>query len=195
MRLKIGAVALRLLLKLLPLPGGRFPVFRCFPAGEVQHAVAVMAGAAGSLRVHQLRRGQHGLAEACGGVLPDLVLPGFPPAENAPPQRAQSHAAIRRGLPQTVQPSGAEHQLGEKAQIHPVRIEVVNFVAEIPPEIFEDDLLHPRLDDLGVPVGVKFQRVQNLLFPIGLLTGQTQRPAEPADFQPVLLAVHGKILL
>ena len=195
MRLKIGAVALRLLLKLLPFPGGRLPGFRRFPSGEMQHTVAVMAGAAGSLRVRQFRRGQHGLAEARGGVFPNLVLPGFPPTENASPQRTQSHAALRRGLPQTVQPSRAKHQPGKETQIHPVGIEVVNFVAEIPPEIFEDDLLHPRLDGLGVPVWVKFQRVQNLLFPIGLLTGQPQRPAEPADFQPVLLAVHGKILL
>ena len=154
-----------------------------------------MAGAAVTLCVCQLRRGQHGLAEARGGVFPNIVLPGLPPTENAPPQRTQSRAALRRGLPQTVQPSRAKHQPGKETQIHPVGIEVVNFVAEIPPEIFEDDLLHPRLDGLGVPVGVKFQRVQNLLFPIGLLTGQTQRPAEPADFQPVLLAVHGKILL
>ena len=151
-----------------------------------------MAGAAGSLRVRQFRRGQHGLAEARGGVFPNIVLPGFPPTENAPRQSAQSHAALRRGLPQTVR---AKHQPGKEAQIHPVGIEVVNFVAEIPPEIFEDDLLHPRLDGLGVPVGVKFQRVQNLLFPVRFLAGQPQRPAEPADFQPVLLAVHGKILL
>ena len=195
MRLKIDAVALRLLLNLLPFPGGRFPVFRRFSSGEVQNAVAVMAGAAGSLRVRQFRRGQHGLAEARGGVFPNIVLPGFPPTENAPPQRTQSNAALRRGLPQTVQPSRAKHQPGKETQIHPVGIEVVNFVAEIPPEIFEDDLLHPRLDGLGVPVGVKFQRVQNLLFPVRFLAGQPQRPAEPADFQPVLLAVHGKILL
>ena len=195
MRLKISAVALRLLLNLLPFPGGCLPVFRHFPSGEMQHTVAVMAGAAGSLRVRQFRRGQHGLAEARGGVFPNLVLPGFPPAENAPPQRTQSHAALRRGLPQTVQPSRAKHQPGEKAQIHPVGIEVVDFVAEISPEIFEDDLLHPRLYGLGVPVGVKFQRIQNLLFPVRFLAGQPQRPAEPANFQPVLLAVHGKILL
>ena len=82
MRLKISAVALRLLLNLLPFPGGRFPVFRRFSSGEVQNAAPVMAGAAGSLRVRQFRRGQHGLAEARGGVFPNLVLPGL-----APPQR------------------------------------------------------------------------------------------------------------
>ena len=195
MRLKISAVALRLLLKLLPFPGGRFPVFRRFSFGEVQNAVAVMAGAAGSLRVRQFRRGQHGFAEARGGVLPQIILPGLPPAENAPRQSAQPHAALRRGLPQTVQPAGAEYQLGKKAQIHPAGAKVIHFAAQIPPEIFVQNPLHPGLYGLGIPVGVKFQRVQNLLFPAGFLTGQTQRPAEPADFQPVLLAVRGGFLL
>ena len=195
MRLKIGAVALRLLLNLLPFPGGRLPGFRRFPSGEMQHTAPVMAGAAGSLRVRQFRRGQHGFAEARGGVFPNIILPGFPPTENAPRQRAQSHAALRRGLPQTVQPAGAEYQLGKKAQIHPAGAKVIHFAAQVPPEIFVQDPLHPGLYGLGVPVGVKFQRVQNLLFPAGLLTGKTQCPAEPADFQPVLLAVRGGFLL
>ena len=195
MRPEIGAVALRLLLKLLPLPGGRFSVFRRFPPGEVQHAAPVTAGAAVTLCVRQLRRGQHGFAEARGGVLPQIILSRFPPAENAPRQSAQPHAALRRGLPQTVQSAGTEYQLGKKAQIHPAGAKVIHFAAQVPPEIFVQNPLHPGLYGLGVPVRVKFQCVQNLLFPAGLLTGKPQRPAEPADFQPILLAVRGGFLL
>ena len=185
----VGAVFRPLLLDGLGVPGGVGAAggFGRFAPGEVETAVLVRAGAQLPLRLGQLRRRQHGHAEAVGDVAAEDRLGSDAPEEGQQAGPGQLTAASGRGAGQTAKGVGTD-ETGALAPVQQAaacegRPLAVGDGAAGTVHIAVEGGLH-RLGELGFGGGRRQrQRVEKAALPVILRGGKAQHPAAPGPAQ------------
>ena len=202
MGLIVGAVFLPLLMESAYIPCG-LPAQLMLDGnalGEVETAVLMHAGAQLTLHLRQLRRRQHGHAEAVLHIAPQdgLRCPALQKGQGVGPLLpGLLLVGAAAGLLQTAQGVGPHETAGLSAPAadgttHPHAPLPVGDAAAGALEIAEQQRFHFVHQLLLVPRGIKGQGVQHFLLP-GILLWLMQHPAEPRRPQALRAAGIGGV--